>query len=81
MSDFVHGKDADRERLKTALMRGGQYIVKLQKPYLGDRFTKLADAEICDVGFPVFGTIPARYYKGIFANGDNMVLEVVTDED
>ena len=80
MSDFVHGKDADRERLKLALMRGGQYIVKLDRPYLQDGFTSMDDVGIRDIGFLYFGTITARYHKGIGANGDNMVLEIINDE-
>lgn len=39
-------------------------------------------AEICDIDAPVFSTVTARYFKGIGAHKDNMVLEVIkiTDE-
>lgn len=44
------------------------------------KLTSLDKAKICDIGTKTASTIPARYYKGICAHKDNMVLEVLEDE-
>ena len=36
----------------------------------------MEDAEICDIDVEVASTITARYFKGLGAHKDNMILEV-----
>lgn len=46
----------------------------------GNSFLRLSDASIFNVNQDYASTITARYYKGIGANHDNMVIEVITYE-
>ena len=40
------------------------------------KLTSLYNAKICDIGTETASTVTSRYYKGIGANKDNMVLEI-----
>lgn len=35
------------------------------------------DFSVCDIDHPLATTVTSRYYKGISAHKDNMVLEVI----
>lgn len=54
-------------------------MCKLNKMPEG-KLSSLNDAELCDIDAELFSTVTARYYKGIGANKDNMVLEVIKIE-
>lgn len=73
--NFEYGPDKDIERLKLLGDRGGQDLCKLNKMPNG-HLTSLLDASICDISQPVASTVTARYYKGIGAHKDNMVIEI-----
>lgn len=75
---YKYGRQADIERLKS--IRGGQHLCKLNKMPEGS-LSSFLDAEICDIDAPLFSTITARYYKGVGAHKDNMVLEIRDDTD
>lgn len=51
-----------------------QISCKLDKMPDG-HLTSLNNAKVCDIGTPTASTITARYYKGIGAHKDNMVME------
>lgn len=51
---------------------------KLDKQIEGN-LCSLNDARIKDLNTDIYGTVTARYYKGIGANGDNIVI--VYEED
>ncbi len=40
------------------------------------KLTSLDDASICDFNTETASTVTSRYYKGIGAHKDNMVLEI-----
>lgn len=72
--NFVYGRDADVERLCNAVKDEEQHLCKLNKMPQGE-LSSLDDAEICDIDAPVASTVTARYYKGIGAHKDTMVLQ------
>ena len=72
---YVYGRKADVERLVNALKNGGVHLCKLNKMPEG-HLTSFDDAEICDIDAELFSTVTARYYKGIGAHKDNMVMEI-----
>lgn len=76
---YKHGRQADIDRLEK-LKVGGCYLCKLNKMPEGV-LTSFHEAEICDIDAPLFSTITARYYKGIGAHKDNMIIEVLDDTD
>ena len=55
-------------------------MCKLNKMPQGS-LSSFHEAEICDIDAPLFSTVTARYYKGIGAHKDNMIIEVVDDTD
>lgn len=72
--NFVYGRDADVKRLCNAVKDEEQHLCKLNKMPQGE-LSSLDDAEICDIDAPVASTVTARYYKGIGAHKDTMVLQ------
>lgn len=70
--NFVYGRDADVERLCNAV----KDLCKLNKMPQGE-LSSLDDAEICDIDAPTASTVTARYYKGIGAHKDNMVMKSI----
>lgn len=72
---YVYGREEDIKRLIEACNRGGRHLCKLNKMPEG-HLTSLDDAEICDIDHPLFSTVTARYYKGLGAHKDNMVIEI-----
>lgn len=79
MDDYKYGVAFDLERL-SKIGGGGNHLVKLDKMPEG-HLTSLLNARICDIDFPVASTITARYYKGIGAHKDNMILVVEDNDD
>lgn len=78
MEKYKYGRSEDIKRLKA--IRGGQHLCKLNKMPQGS-LSSFHEAEICDIDAPLFSTVTARYYKGIGAHKDNMIIEVVDDTD
>lgn len=74
--NFVYGRDADVERLCNAVKDEEQHLCKLNKMPQGE-LSSLDDAEICDIDAPTASTVTARYYKGIGAHKDNMVMKSI----
>lgn len=72
--NFVYGRDADVKRLCNAVKDEEQHLCKLNKMPQGE-LSSLDDAEIYDIDAPVASTVTARYYKGIGAHKDTMVLQ------
>ncbi|MCQ2598300.1 MAG: DNA cytosine methyltransferase, partial [Treponema sp.] len=71
---FDYGKEKDIERLNNA--SDGNHSAKLNKMPEG-HLGSYNDAEICDIDHPLASTVTARYYKGIGAHKDNLVLNKV----
>lgn len=72
------GKLDDIERLKN--LRGGVHPCKLNKCGNGE-FLGVEDHSICEIDCDIASTVCARYYKGIAAHRDNIVLEVEEMEE
>lgn len=53
--------------------------LELQKPFENGKFRTLNEATVGTI--ETAHTVTARYYKGIGANGDNMVIEVIGEMD
>lgn len=75
MEDFEYGVIQDIERLIEAGIRGGRCLCKLDKMEDG-KLVGTADFSICDIDHPLASTVTARYYKGVSAHKDNMVIEI-----
>ena len=73
--NFEYGVIQDIERLKELCDSGGQFLCKLDKMPDG-HLTSIENARICDINHPLASTVTARYYKGIGAHKDNMVIEI-----
>lgn len=68
---YKYGKKEDVKRLNS--IGGGIHLCKLDKMPYG-HLDSMENARICDIDHPVASTVTARYYKGIGAHKDNMVL-------
>ena len=53
---------------------------KLSKVSADRKFLGADKHRIMDVGCDLAGTVTARYYKGLSAHGDNLVIIMVNDE-
>ncbi len=53
---------------------------KLDKVSDDGKFSGADEHRIMDVGCNLASTITARYYKGVSAHGDNLVIVMVNDE-
>lgn len=42
--------------------------------------TSISKAKICDFYTPTASTVTSRYYKGLGAHKDNMVMEIIRNE-
>lgn len=74
--DFRYGVIEDVERLIDLCRSGGGIqLCKLDKMPDG-HLTGMENARLCDINHPLASTVTARYYKGIGAHKDNMVIEV-----
>lgn len=49
---------------------------KLEKPRVDNKFVSVDEYKLRGVGCDIASCITARYYKGIAANGDNVVIVV-----
>lgn len=77
---YEYGFLQDIQRLKTLITSGGQTNCKLNKMPDG-KLTDMGNACVCDINHPLGSTVTARYYKGIGAHKDNMVIEIWKLED
>lgn len=74
-ADFDYGIKQDIQRLVECCLMGGQFSCKLNKMPNG-HLCGVEDFQACDINHPLASTITARYYKGISAHKDNMVIEI-----
>lgn len=75
-NQFTYGRQADIERLVNAVKDQDSHLCKLNKMPDG-QLTSLYNGEICDIDAPLASTVTARYYKGIGAHKDNMVMKSI----
>lgn len=53
---------------------------KLDKVSADGKFSGADEHKIMDIGCDLASTVTARYYKGVSAHGDNLVIVLVENE-